>query len=192
MRNRKLGQEEAFEEYLVYQIRVLELLEIFQIEIDIIEGRYEPRMLGHGRDEFMTTIRTYWTGLFASLIDKNKDSLNVFDVWKELYPDRTEEIEAVWEKLKGVVEAIRAFRNNVAFHVNSSLKAYMRVRGDFYDNRKEVVAAVQEFLGLATLLMREQREIPDFEARVDRTLNACFPGENPEKIRRLKEYLILA
>jgi hypothetical protein len=192
VRNRNLTQDEAFEEYLVYQIRLFEYMQMFQIELDIVEGRYQPSVLGHARAEFATTVRNYLTGIFASLMDKQGEALNVFDVWAELYPeDRKAEIVRVWKAIEPNVKTIMEFRNNVSFHINKSLAEYLKVRGDFYEKRREVVKAMQEFLSLAATLMKAQSTIPDFEARLDRTLKKKLPDESPEKLQRLKEYFIV-
>lgn len=192
MRNRNLTQDEAFEEYLVYQIRLFEYMQMFQIELDILEERYQPKVLGHGRAEFATTVRNYLTGIFASLMDKQGKALNVFDVWVQLYPDgRKAEIVRVWKAIEPTVTTITEFRNNVAFHTNKSLVEYLKIRGDFYEKRGEVVKAMQEFWGLAATLMKAQRTIQDFETRLDRTLKRSFPNESPEKLKCLKEYFVI-
>lgn len=110
MRNRRLSQDEAYEEYLVYQIRLFEYSEMFQIELDICEGRYEPTILGHGRAEFATTVRNYLTGIFASLMDRQGGALNVFAVWVELYPeDQKAEIVRVWKAIEPNVRTSGVF-----------------------------------------------------------------------------------
>jgi hypothetical protein len=192
VRNRTLTQDEAFEEYLVYQIRFFEYMEMFQIELDICEGRYAPKVLGHGKAEFATTVRTYLTGIFASMMDVPKGSLNVFNVWLALYPaDRKNEIVKVWNSIGSIMGTIREYRNKVSFHATKSLKEYLNVRGAFFANRSEVIKAIQEFWNLAERLMRTQGTIPDFEARLDRTLRKSFPRENPEKLQQLKDYFIV-
>jgi hypothetical protein len=192
VRNRKLDPDQAFEEYLVYQLRLFEYLQMFQIGLDIIEGRYKPESaLGHGPDDFGTTVRGCVAGLFASLMDKQGDALNVFDVWAELYPeDCRAEILGVWKAIKSTVKIIRAYRNNVAFHANKKLKEYLKGRGGFYERRGEVVEAMQQFWGLAAKLIKEQRRIPDFERRLDGTLKKNLPDASPEKLRKLKDYFI--
>ncbi|MGO9273384.1 MAG: hypothetical protein ACLQOO_24625 [Terriglobia bacterium] len=192
MRQRKLTPDEAFEEYLVYQIRLFEYMEMFQVELDICEGSYKPKVLGHGQAEFSTTVRTYLTGIFASMVDVPKGSLNVFDVWLALYPeDRKDEILRVWKAIESTVDAIREYRNKVAFHASKSLKEYLKVRGSFFANRKDVIKAMQEFLRLAETLMRAQGTILGFETRLDRALKTNFPDENAEKLQQLKQYFII-
>ncbi len=193
MRNRKLTQDEAFEEYLVYQIRIFEYMEMFQIELDICEGKYEPKVLGHGRAEFASTVRIYLTGIFASMVDVPKESLNVFDVWLALYPeDRKAEIVKVWKDIESTMDAIREYRNKVAFHATKSLKEYLTVRGGFSANRGEVIKAMQQFFDLAATLIRAQGTMPDFETRLDRVLKKSFPGQSPEKLQQLRQYFIVS
>jgi hypothetical protein len=53
MRDRKLTRAGVLEEYLVYQIRLVEALQCIQMASDIIDGKYKPKnSLGHGPDEF--------------------------------------------------------------------------------------------------------------------------------------------
>jgi len=191
VRDRNLSQDQAFEEYLVYQIRLFEYFQLFQIELDIIEGRYQPRVLAHDPVEIATTVRIFLTGIFASMMDKPRKALNIFDVWVALYPEEWKpEILRVWRAIQPAVEMIMEYRNEVAFHANKSLGEYLRARGNFHENRGQVIQAMQEFLDLAARLMKAQGAIPDFEARLDRTLTKNFPDQSPEKLQRLKEYFV--
>ena len=127
-------------------------------------------------------------------MDMPGDSLNVFDIWVELYPkDGKAEIVRVWKAIESTVKLIRAYRNNVAFHTNKSLGRYLKARGSPYGKKgQEVVKAMQTFFGLAATLIRAQRTIPDFEARLDRVLKKNLPDESPGKLQRLKEYFVVS
>jgi hypothetical protein len=185
--NRKLSSGEAFEAYLVYQFRIREYIQMFQILRDIQEGRYCPE--GTGPECPATTVLTYVTGIFASLMDTAKKSLNVFDVWEALYPqDFQAEIIGVRKAIEPSLIIIRSYRNNVAFHANVKLKEYVKAMQDFRNQRTKVVAAIEEFLALAEKLFRDQGRIPDCETRLDRALKKNFPRATPEALQRLREY----
>jgi hypothetical protein len=187
--NRKLKSDEAFEAYLVYQVRVMEFFQIFQILLDIQNGTYCPER--QGPEPPATTVLTYVTGIFVSLVDTQKQALNVFDVWQALYPPHLQaEIIGVRKAIDPTLNIIRDYRNNVAFHANMKLKEYVKAMQDFRNHRGNVVAAIQEFLSLAEKLMKEQGRIPDYESRLDSALRSISPNASPEKLQTLKEYFI--
>ena len=84
---------------------------MFQILRDIQEGRYCPE--SSGPESPAITVLTYVTGIFASLMDTSKKSLNVFDVWEGLYPkDFQAEIVGVRKAIEPALKIIRNYRNN--------------------------------------------------------------------------------
>ena len=189
MANRKLKSDEAFEAYLVYQFRVREFLQMYQILRDIQERKYSPER--SGPECPATTVLTYVTGIFVSLVDTQKQALNVFEVWEALYPpDMQDEIIGVRKAIEPNLGIIRRYRNNVAFHANMSLKKYVKAMQDFRNHRGNVVAAIQQFLGLAEKLMNERGKIPDYESRLDSALKSISPNASPEKLQTLKEYFV--
>ena len=124
--------------------------------LDIKDGKYKPEsLLGHGSIEFANTLRNLSYGLFASLIDPENMAVNVFDVWVVLYPEKEKRIVDVWKRVEPYIQLIRDFRNDVAFHANKNLGRYLRTRGSFHEKRAEIIAAMQEFWGLAAELIKE-------------------------------------
>jgi hypothetical protein len=192
MRDRRLTRSEALEEYLVYQIRLYEYLHCFQIIQDMVEDKYKPESsLGHGSTEFLGTLRNTSYGLFASLMDAQNMALDVFDVWVVLYPGKEARIIEVWKKVEPYIQLIRDFRNDVAFHANKNLRRYFETRRLFKEKRKEVIAAMQEFWGLAAELIREQdKALPNFRNEIEPFLKKAVPGASGEEIERLKDFFI--
>jgi hypothetical protein len=189
MRGRKLTRAGAIEEYLMYQIRLFEYLQCFQVVSDIERGKYKPQTpLGHGANEFRSTLFNLSIGLFASLIDPQDMAVNVFDVWLALYPKKEQRILDVWKKIKRHIRLISDFRNDVAFHTNKNLRRYLRTRGSFNTKKKEVLSAMQEFWTLAAELRKEQDEaLPDFAIEIDPILKKAVPaGASGEQIDKLK------
>jgi hypothetical protein len=187
--NRKLNSDKAFEAYLVYQIRIREYIQMFQILRDIQEGRYCPE--SSGPESPATTVLTYVTGIFASLMDKTEDALNIFDVWEALYPsDLQGEIVDVRNAIEPTLKTIRNYRNKVAFHANRNLKEYVEAMKDFRKQRSDVVLVIQRFLELAEKLVKDQGRIPDYESRLDHALKNVCPNASEQKLQRLKAYFI--
>lgn len=88
-KNHKLTREQAIEEYVVCQVRLYEFLHVFQIATEIIDGKYRPsNEIGHGHGEFIGSLRTASAGLFASLVDRSPDAIDIFDVWLVLFPGK--------------------------------------------------------------------------------------------------------
>ena len=191
MRNRKLSRREALQEYLVYQIRIYEYLHTFQVGLEIFEKKYRPENpLGHGGNEFFGTFRTQSFGMFASLMDPTQHALNVFDVWVNLYPDETERIRALWEKIRPNIHILRAFRNDVAAHVNKNLGRYFSSRERMFEC-KELIAAMQEFWQLsADLIKKQAKAMPNFREEIDPILRKALHKGADDDIEELKDYFI--
>jgi hypothetical protein len=85
-------------------------------------------------------------------MDPQNMALDVFDVWVVLYPDREARIIEVWKKIEPHIQLIRDFRNDIAFHANKNLRRYVETRRLFNAKREEIIAAMQEFWGLAAEL----------------------------------------
>jgi hypothetical protein len=176
----------------VYQIRLYEYVHTFKLVLDIKDGKYRPEsLLGHGPVEFANTFRNLSFGLFASLMDPQNMALDVFDVWVVLYLEKEARIVDVWKKIEPHIQLIRDFRNDVAFHANKNLRRYLKTRRSFYENRAQIMAAMQEFWGLAAELIKEQdKALPDFRNEIDPFLKKALPEANSEEIEKLKDYFI--
>jgi hypothetical protein len=162
------------------------------VELDIIDGKYKPEnSLGHGPDEFRSTLFNLSIGLFASLMDKHTSATNVFDVWVALFPEKEQRIREVWKKVEPHIGFIRQFRSDVAFHANKNLAHYLRTRRSLQEKSAELVPAMQEFLDLAAELIKEQHKaLPDFGKEIEPILKKAVPGASPGQIERLKSIFI--
>jgi len=188
MRGRKLSQAEALEEYALYRIRVFEYLHVFQIIIDIMDGQYCPKdTMGHGRKQYIGTLKDSATGLFVSMMDRDKRAIDVFDVWLALFPQHEERIQAVWGEIEPLEGLLRDYRNKVACHVENDIGSYLRTRSALYEQRKEVAKAMQGFMGLARDLA-DVSSLPSFREGVEAKLKKEFPESN--SVDRLVDYIV--
>lgn len=192
MRDRRLTRSEALEEYLVYQIRLFEFLHIFQIILDIKEGRYNPtNPMGHGPNDFVRTVRTMSYGQFSSLMDPQNHALNVFDVWVVLFPQKEKEIVETWRMVEPHIQLVRAYRNDVASHANKNFRRYMETRQTFNEKFDEIIPAMQAFWGLAADLIRNQtKALPGFRNEIEPLLRNALPSHSNEQIEQLKDYFV--
>lgn len=192
MRRRNLTREEALGEYLIYRKRVRELLDIAQIAKDIKQRVYQPHdILGRGPDRFSETVGDTLMGLFASLLDRHKAALNVFDVWIALYPQMKTEIEGTWKKVEPCVQLVREYRNSVVAHANKDLAQYVKARVRFQEKRQEIIEAMQKFLQLAANLMRQEPvALPALSAEVEPILRKLLPNPRSQSIQGLRNYFL--
>jgi len=176
----------------VYQIRLFEYLNCFEVVLDIKNGKYKPDFpLSRGAVKFGSTFENLTIGLFASLMDKHGAALNVFDVWKILYPEKVQRIDEVWKKVEPHIKLIRQFRNDVAFHANKNLRRYFETYLSFHQKSTELAAAMREFGRLATELLKEEHTaLPDLGNEVDPILKKAFPGKSRQQIDRLKSIFL--
>lgn len=192
MRDRILTRKEAVEEYLSYQIRLYDYLHTVQIILDLKDGVYKPHeILGHGPEYFSETVRNVSYGFFANLMDSQNHALNIFDVWRVLFPDQEKDIVATWERIKPYDQLIKDYRNNVCFHINKDLKTYFAVRRCFRENRPQIMEAMQCFWDLAARLIRLQAvALPDFRSEIHAVLKAAVPDFDEGQLERAKDFFI--
>jgi len=86
---RQFKSEKDREIYIVYRQRIEEFLHLFLLW-DAMQagGAPPPNVMGHGSEEFANTLRTATIGWLASLVDKDRSALNVFDLWLKIFPER--------------------------------------------------------------------------------------------------------
>lgn len=192
MRNRTLTRDEALEEYLAYKIRLWEYLNCAQLISDIKDGKYMPDFpLSRGAFKFGSTFENLTFGLFASLMDKHGAALNVFDVWKTLYPEKVHRIDEVWKEVEPQIKLMRQFRNDVAFHASKNLRRYLETYTAFHKNRGPGAAAMRKFGRLAAELLKEEHKtLPDFSNEIDPILKRAVPSANRQVIDGLKSIFL--
>jgi hypothetical protein len=192
LRGRKLTRSEALEEYLVYQIRIFEFLQLHQMVSEIAEGKYSPtNLIGHSPDDFQRTLRNLTFGLFDSLMDRQKDAIDVFDVWMQLFPAREAEIRNTWTVIQPHMEVVHSFRNKVAFHANKKLACYLDTRRSLNEKRTEIWGAIQAFVTLAVKLFRDQPiALPDLAAEIEPILRKALGNPTGEQLEAAKDYFV--
>jgi hypothetical protein len=128
-------------------------------------------------------------GIFASLIDKQTDSLNIFDVWATLFPNEKPRIDETWARIEPHISLIRDYRNKVSFHATKDLGDYIKAHETYARNEQEIGTAMEEFGKLALDLIRdEQKALPKLRDEIGPVLrNAGVPDEDLEKA---KDYFI--
>ncbi|MFZ0960660.1 MAG: hypothetical protein WAO35_07115 [Terriglobia bacterium] len=183
MRERNLTREKALEEYLIYRVRLRELLDMGHIAKGI-------KCL-HAPEAFSDTVGHALIGLFASLIDRQNSALNIFDVWLVLFPEKKDRIAETWERAKPHVQLIRDFRNDIACHANKDLRRYIETVVKFHDGQAGIVKAMQEVAKLAAELMRDETNtLPNLRSEIAAILRARFPNLGEEQLAPVVDYFM--
>lgn len=172
MNNRKLSRKDALDQLIICRQRLAEALHLVTLWDDLRNKKITPTLNAtETPEDYLETLRTAFLGWLASLIDKTKDAIDVFDVWLALFPAEQGEITRVWQENKPAFELLRDFRNTTGFHGNKSLGEHLRVRKQVLGS-KPIEKASQDFFGLAIRMYRIERASPDFQDTVKAKLSA--------------------
>ena len=156
-------RRDALRRYVLFRMKSLELLHFYLLTAALTEHGYTPpNDLQHDGTDFANSVRTACIGWLATIVDQTREGMNVFDLWRQLFPKHGKEIERVWKVMEPQMEVIKEFRDRVAFHVDTPLK-FFAARDKVRTPSPALAAAVQSFMDLEILLLRkEDEELPDF------------------------------
>ena len=166
MNNRKLSRKDALEQLIICRQRLAEALHLFTLWDDLRKGKITPALNPiETPEDYLETLRTAYLCWLASLFDKTKQAINIFDVWVALFPAERGEITRIWQENKAAFELLRDFRNNTGFHGNVALAEHLRTR-KLVLGSKPIEKAGHDFFGLAIRMLRIERASPDFQNAV--------------------------
>lgn len=162
-------RKDALRRYMVYRMKLLELNHLHLLWAALAEGYAPNNRMGQKGCDFAETVRTAALSWFVTLVDK-RDGLNVFDLWRSLFPKDRAKVDAAWAAVEPQWKYLRDFRNKVGFHADKPLNFY-RAQADIFEHQEEIEKAVQAFLTLADeFRKREDKELPDFVPEVEECL----------------------
>jgi hypothetical protein len=186
MNNRRLAKAEALEQLIICRQRLGEVLNLSELLIALRTNRLH---LNYDRTatkaDYHETLRTAFLSWLASLIDKSKDTINIFDVWIALFPSEAVRIRKVWADNQPGFELLREFRNKTGFHGNKAVQEHLKVRAKVLGS-KAVEQAAQELFALAGVMMRLERQSNEFRDTVEVKLKQL--GLDPEAFLRRFAY----
>jgi len=133
----------------------------------LVDGKFFPEnVMDHEGRNFAESVRTALLSWYCTIVDRTAGGLNVFNVWRELFPNRREEIERVRAEVEPHWEILRNFRDKCGFYADTPHN-YFLAKQKVLEN-PQVVRAMQDFLDLAKLLINcEETELPDFVPEVE-------------------------
>jgi hypothetical protein len=186
-------RKDALKRYFVFRMKLIELFHFHLLWGDLADEKFVPEnVMEHQGRDFADSVRTVLVSWYCTIVDKTARGLNIFNVWRELFPNHRDEIERVRAEVEPHWEILRQFRNKCGFHADTP-RNYFLAKQKMLDN-PQVAKAVQDFLDLAKLLInREEAELPDFVAEVE-TFCLDFelePGNRGINRNALKKLLIL-
>jgi hypothetical protein len=93
-------RKDALRRYLIYRMKLTELIHLHLLWCALHEGAFVPEnILDHDGEDFALSVRTAFLGWLCTILDQSSDGLNVFDLWRLLFPKHREKIENMWAEI---------------------------------------------------------------------------------------------
>jgi len=183
-------RKHALRRYVICRIKDIELIHLNLILSELRENKFTPEnLMGHKSDDFARSMQIVGLGWFATLVDQSRDGLNIFDVWRQLFPKHLDKIDQVWKEIEPAWNIIRTHRDKVAFHADKP-SVYFKAMFDTAQNMDSIVKALDGFLALSSFFSKiEGDELPEFNEVTKEMIKEI--GEqlgceiNPEWFRKL-------
>jgi hypothetical protein len=152
-------------------MKSLELLHFYLLLFDLQDSGHHPEnILGHDGRMFASSMRTVAISWLATFVDQSRNGMNIFDIWRRLFPKHKDEIDKVWAQLRPQLDLIRNFRDRVGFHADTPLR-YFAARDKIRGKNLELQAAMDGFMRLEIALYKcEEEELPDFVSAAEELL----------------------
>jgi len=182
-------RKNALRRYLVYRMKLMELIHFYLLWSSLNENAFYPEnSLGQDGPDFADSLRTACLSWYCTIVDQSSDGLNIFELWRLLFPRHLRKIDRVWSEVEPEWEVLREFRDKCGFHADTANK-YFAARQRVRETPK-CAKALQRFLTLAIFFLRkEDQELPDFVSEVEECLLnvelGCNVSVNRDRFKRL-------
>jgi hypothetical protein len=185
-------RRDALRRYFVFRMKLIELFHFHLLFSALADEKFVPEnIMEHEGRDFAYSVRTALLSWYCTIVDRTDGGLNIFYVWRELFPNHRDEIEKVRAKVEPDWEILKNFRDKCGFHADTP-RNYFLAKQRLLDNL-QVVESMQEFLDLAKKLIKlEDAELIDFVPVVETAL-LDFELEGIFRVNRnaMKRLLIL-
>jgi hypothetical protein len=149
----------VLEEYIVYRLRFRQLCHLSLLLKDFQSRHVVLASIPASELQDVTeTLQVVALGWLASLVDPHPSALNVFRLWRGLFPHRELDIARAERALQPYMEKIISLRSTVAFHANKSPRAQIGAWESAYT--PELLSAIDEFAAVADALREEEHQTP--------------------------------
>jgi hypothetical protein len=159
----------ALKRYVIYRLKLQELLHFQLLFLELNSGEICPKnIMDHDSVEFASSMRVVAVSWWVTFVDKN--ALNVFDLWRELFPKHKAKINKLWKQIEPTWQVLVDYRNRCGFHADTPMR-YFGAKAALLDNGKQVTKDIQDFITLSVLLIRaEEKELPDLASATEELL----------------------
>lgn len=113
---------EAVKEYVILRLRAEEIIHLDYLLVELKRITL-PKDSLYSTEDLANTVRTCFMGWFATLTDRDQRAIYAFDCLFNLFPKRRTKIGVAQQSLEACHEKLQEFRNNVAFHTRSDIRA---------------------------------------------------------------------
>jgi len=160
-------RKDALRRYFIYRMKLIELFHFNLLWVALDKNKFVPEnVMGHEGRDFSHSVRTASLSWFCTIVDQSNEGLNVFDLWRQLFPKHRTKIDRVWNEVKPHWRILREFRDKCGFHADTP-RRYFAAKQKVLE-KPQVAKAVQTFLDLAVFFIRkEPEELPDFVPEVE-------------------------
>jgi len=173
MNNRNLTRQDALDQLIICRLKLSEFLHLFRLWTEIADRKVSLELdPTETLDDYRETLRTAALSWLASLIDKSKDAINIFDVWKSCFPSEAAAIEKVWRDNERAFQLLRDFRNTTGFHGHKSVDEHLRVRHEIVAEGQALKRATDDFFALAIRMLKIESQTTDFSENVKQKLRS--------------------
>ena len=165
----KQAKTDSVDDYLVYRVRLADLLELHGVIIHL----EECNNLSERPADQIRALHLVTAGFLAGFFDTRTDSLNVFRLWKKYFPSREKDVAELEVELASLLDKLTELRHKVAAHADLSLAVQeaARLGLDGPDMRR----LLDKFYAAATALLVEEAKIPALTAEIEeRGLKRAF------------------
>jgi hypothetical protein len=163
-------RRDALRRYFVFRMKLIELFHFHLLFSALLDEQFIPKnVMEHEGRDFAYTVRTALVSWYCTIVDRTDGGLNIFNVWRELFPKHRDEIEQMRAKVEPDWKILKNFRDKCGFHADTP-RHYFLAKQKLLDN-VQVVQSMREFLDLAMKLMKlEDTELVDFVPEVETTI----------------------
>ncbi len=89
-------RRDALRRYFVFRMKLVELFHFHLLMEALVDEKFVPEnVMGHEGRDFAYTVRTALLSWYCTIVDRSEGGLNIFNVWRELFPNHRDEIEQV-------------------------------------------------------------------------------------------------
>ena len=183
-------RKHALRRYLVFRVKLIEFLDMAGLwELFRTDKLHPSTPVGRQPKDFADSLQTVLLSWFALFVDKN--GMNVIELWKEVFPSRSGEIEQAWQRMAPAWDIIRQFRDRAGFHADKPCR-FFSARSEKLKNQRMISDALAEFQKLqGSILKAEETELPEFPAAVDAFLDELEAAGHKYNRPEFKRYLMI-